>query len=428
MKKKSELDEFMGALNELEQEKGIRKETLLEAIEVALISAYKKHFGNNQEARVEIDPDTGEVRVYSVRTVVEELSEYENEDDQASEILLSEAQEKIPDIEVGDIFEAEVTPRDFGRIAAQTAKQVVVQRIREAERGIIYDKFADKENSMLKAVVHRLDRGSIYVELEGHAEGIIPAAEAVPNERLSVNDQIRVFVLEVKRTNRGPQIIVSRTHPALIHKLFEREVPEIMDRTVEVKSIAREAGARTKIAVASREKNVDPVGACVGPKGVRIERVVEELNGEKIDVIPWSDDPIEFIANALRPAKVLMVQINEEEQSARVIVPDYQLSLAIGKEGQNARLAAKLTGWKIDIKSKSQADQEMFGDDSEYDAEEDRGSEPLNVPESSGGPFDLIDSLNAEEDEEEIEQDLILDDFLNGDDEDAAQPAGMKNT
>ena len=351
-------NEFMEALDELERSKGIDKKTLLDAIDVALISAYKKHSGDHLDARAEIDPETGDVHVYSVRTVVEDLSDVAEEH---SEIVLSEARKKDPTVQVGDVLEEEVFPKDFGRIAAQTAKQVVVQRIREAERGLIFDRYADKESDMLTAVVHRLDRGNVYVELDGRAEGIIPSAETTPGERLGINDRVKVYVLEVKRTNRGPQIIVSRTHPALIKKLFELEVPEILEGVVEIKSIAREAGARTKIAVESHEKNVDPVGACVGPKGARIARVVEELNGEKIDVIPWSEDPIEFIANALRPAQVLMVQINEDEKTARVIVPDYQLSLAIGKEGQNARLAAKLTGWKIDIKSQSQSDKELFG-------------------------------------------------------------------
>lgn len=358
--------EFIEALDELQETKGIDKRTLLDAIDLALISAYKRHYGDNLDARAEVDPETGTVHVYSVRKVVEELSD----EDDGTEILWAEAKEKDPEIEIGDTFEEEVFPKDFGRIAAQTAKQVVVQRIREAERGIIYDKYADKESNMLTAIVHRLDRGNVYVELDGRAEGIIPSSETVPGERLGINDRVRVYVLEVKRTNRGPQIIVSRTHPALIKKLFELEVPEILEGIVEIKSIAREAGARTKIAVESHEKNVDPVGACVGPKGSRIARVVEELNGEKIDVIPWSEDPIEFIANALRPAQVLMVQINEDEQTARVVVPDYQLSLAIGKEGQNARLAAKLTGWKIDIKSQSQSEKELFDASGQVSGEE----------------------------------------------------------
>ena len=358
-KKESINKDFLDALREVEQEKGISQDSLIEAIELALISAYKKHAGQEQDAQVTIDRETGEIRVFAVRTVVEELSDDPLES--ASQVMLAEAQEIDPSLDLGDVLEEEIIPKDFGRIAAQTAKQVVVQRIREAERGLIYNRYSEKENQMLPATVHRVDRGNVYIEV-GRAEGIIPASETVPGERYIVNDHLRVFVLEVRKTNKGPQIVASRTHPSMIRKLFENEVPEIGEGIVEIKSIAREPGARTKIAVASSEREVDPVGACVGPRGTRIERVVEELGGEKIDVIPWSPDPIEFIANALRPAKVIMVQINEDERAAKVIVPDYQLSLAIGKEGQNARLAAKLTGWKIDIKSKSQSEQEAFGD------------------------------------------------------------------
>lgn len=346
--------EFMNALTDIENEKGIKKEVLVEAIELALISAYKKHYGSTQNARVEIDSETGEIRVYEVRDIVEEV------EDDDTQITLEAARKLNPRYEIGDVYEIEVTPKEFGRIAAQTAKQVVVQRIREAERGIIYDKYSEKENDILTATVHRIDRGNIFVEF-GKAEGIIPASETVYTEQYNLGDRLKVYVIEVKKTNKGPQIIVSRTHPYLIKKLFELEVPEIRQGIVQIKSIAREAGQRTKMAVYTDEKDVDPVGACVGHKGMRIEKVVDELHGEKIDVVPWSSDPIEFIANSLRPAKVLMVQVKTDEKAAKVIVPDYQLSLAIGKEGQNARLAAKLTGWKIDIKSQSQSEEEVFG-------------------------------------------------------------------
>ncbi len=386
--------EFMEALSDLERDKGIKKEVLLDAIENALISAYKRHFGTNQSARVFIDSETGEIQVFAVKRVVDEIEDEENE------ITLDEAKAVNPRLEVGDVLETEVTPRDFGRIAAQTAKQVVVQRIREAERGIIFDQYAEKENEILTAIIHRIERGNVFVEL-GRAEGIIPVSETVYSERYNINDRIKVYVLEVKNTNKGPQIVVSRTHPSLIKRLFEMEVPEIRQNVVQIKSIAREAGGRTKIAVWSDEKDIDPVGACVGHKGTRIEKVVEELNGEKIDVIPWSADPIEFIANALRPAKVVMVQINEDEKAAKVIVPDYQLSLAIGKEGQNARLAAKLTGWKIDIKSQSQTEQEVFG--KVFADAEDEQPDDLSMSEE----FELIEDLNEEESVEEIEEDLI---------------------
>ncbi|WP_066683337.1 transcription termination factor NusA [Christensenella intestinihominis] len=385
--------EFMEALSDLEHDKGIKKDILLEAIETALISAYKRHFGTDQNARVEIDGDTGEIKVFAIKNVVSEV------EDEETEISVEDARAINEKYEAGDVLETEVTPRDFGRIAAQTAKQVVVQRIREAERGIIYDQYSEKENEVLTAIVHRIERGNVYVEL-GRAEGIIPVSETVYSEQYNINDRLKVYVLEVKKTNKGPQIIVSRTHPALIKRLFEIEVPEIRQNVVQIKSIAREAGGRTKIAVWSDEKDVDPVGACVGHKGTRIEKVVEELGGEKIDVVPWSSDPIEFIANALRPAKVVMVQINEDEKAAKVIVPDYQLSLAIGKEGQNARLAAKLTGWKIDIKSQSQTEQEVFGEafanaDTSFD--------------SIANDFDAIDQINEEEAVEEAEEDMILD-------------------
>ncbi|MEG2203447.1 MAG: transcription termination factor NusA, partial [Christensenellaceae bacterium] len=259
------------------------------------------------------------------------------------------------------------------------------------------------------AIIHRVERGNVFVEL-GRAEGIIPVSETVYTEKYNVNERMKVYVLEVKKTNKGPQIVVSRTHPALIKRLFELEVPEIRQNIVQIKSIAREAGARTKIAVWSDENDIDPVGACVGHKGTRIERVVEELNGEKIDVVPWNADPIEFIANALRPAKVVMVQINEDEKAAKVIVPDYQLSLAIGKEGQNARLAAKLTGWKIDIKSQSQTEKEVFGDDfANADASVDR---PENFDQEDeeyyeDDEFDVIEQLNEEEEVENIEEEII---------------------
>lgn len=385
---------FWDALTELEQQKGIKKGILLEAIETALISAYKRQANSEHSVRVQIDEQAGDIKVLAAKSVVE------NVEDPTGEISLEDARKIDPDYQIGDIVEIEVTPKDFGRIAAQTAKQVVVQRIREAERGIIFDQFSEKENEVLTAIIHRIERGNVYVEL-GRAEGVIPVSETVYSEQYNVNDHIKVYVIEVKKTNKGPQIIVSRTHPALIKRLFELEVPEIRQNIVQIKSIAREAGGRTKIAVWSEEEDIDPLGACVGPKGMRIERVVEELNGEKIDVVPWSADPIEFIANALRPAKVLMVQINEDEKAAKVIVPDYQLSLAIGKEGQNARLAAKLTGWKIDIKSQSQIEDQVFG---AAEKDEDKSGEP-----DLDGEFGLIDALNEEEAEENIEEDMIED-------------------
>ena len=355
--------EFVSALDELERERGIKKEVLLDAIETALISAYKRHFGITQNARVQIDPDNGEVIVYAEKTVVDDVF------DDSFEISLEDAKKVNPAYELGDILEVEVTPATFGRIAAQTAKQIVVQKIREAERGIIYDRYQERENELLTGVVHIAERGSYYLELD-KAEGILPGNETIPGETYEINKRIKVYVLEVRKTAKGPQIVVSRSHPGLVKRLFELEVPEISANVVSIKAIAREAGHRSKIAVHSEDDNIDPVGACVGPKGSRIERVVDELNGERIDVIPWSSDPNTFIANALRPAKVVMVQVNESEKAAKVIVPDYQLSLAIGKEGQNARLAAKLTGYKIDIKSQSQIVDDLFGATPEDDEED----------------------------------------------------------
>ena len=346
-------EQFIYALEELEQEKGINKEILIETIEAALISAYKKNFGSSENVYVNIDENTGDIKVLCAKTVVETV------EDSAEEVSLAEAKEKNPAYEPGDRMEIEVTPAAFGRLAAQTAKQVVMQKIREAERGVIFEQYTEKEGEVLTAVVHRIDKSKVFLEI-GKAEGLMLPSEAIRTERLNINEKIKVYITEVKRTSKGPQIMVSRTHPNLVSRLFEMEVPEIKQNIVEIKNIAREAGFRTKISVAANEDNIDPVGACVGQKGSRIERVVEELKGEKIDVIPWSDDYVEYIANALRPAKVVMAQIDEDERAAKVIVPDNQLSLAIGREGQNARLAAKLTGWKIDIKSQSQIEGDIF--------------------------------------------------------------------
>ena len=285
-------------------------------------------------------------------------------EDPHAEISLEKARAINPLYEVGDVLEEEANPRSFGRIAAQTAKQVVVQRIREAERGVIFDEYVEKENEILTAIVQRVEKGGVFVEL-GKTDGLIATNETIPGEEYNNNDRIKVYVLEVRKTNKGPQVLVSRTHPGLVKRLFELEVPEIQSGVVQVKSIAREAGFRTKVAVFSSDPQVDAVGACVGQRGIRVERIVNELHNEKIDIIEWDSDPAVYIAKALSPAKVLMVYINEVEKAAKVIVPDNQLSLAIGKEGQNARLAAKLTGWKIDIKSQTQAEEEI----ALYDAE-----------------------------------------------------------
>lgn len=346
--------EFMEALDELEKDRGIDKEILIDTIEQALLTAYKKNFGSAQNVRVEIDRERGDVRVFSQRVVVDESDLY----DTFLEIELNDAREISHNYELGDIIENEVTPKDFGRIAAQTAKQVVVQRIREAEREIVYNEFMDKENEIVTGEVARVNKNIVYVNL-GRIEAIMTQAEQIPGEHYQAGQKIKVYILEVKKTNKGPQIVVSRSHPGLVKRLFEFEVPEIFEGIVQIKSVSREAGSRTKMAVKSIDEKIDPIGACVGPKGSRVKNIVDELGDEKIDIIKYSDDPAEYISASLSPSKVEKVEVNEEEKSALVVVPDYQLSLAIGKEGQNARLAAKLTNWKIDIKSESQAKQDQ---------------------------------------------------------------------
>lgn len=339
--------ELIHALDQLEREKGIKKEILIEAIEAALISAYKRNFGSSQNVKIYIDRVTGDVKVFALKRVTE------NPINELLDISLEDARKVNRKLEENDTAEIEVTPKKFGRIAAQTAKQVVVQRIREAERGIIFDEFSNKESDIVTGIVQRPEKKNIVIDL-GRTEAVLAPAEQTPGEEYRFNDRIKTYIIEVKKTTKGPQIMVSRTHPGLVKRLFELEVPEIHDGIVEIKSISREPGSRTKIAVYSKDDNVDPVGACVGQKGTRVQAIVDELRGEKIDIVKWSIDPQEFISNSLSPAKVIRVDINETEKTAKVTVPDYQLSLAIGKEGQNARLAAKLTGWKIDIKSESQ--------------------------------------------------------------------------
>lgn len=343
--------DFINALHEIEKEKGISKDVIFDALESALISSYKKNFGASQNVEVEMDKLTGKVKVFALKQVVETL---ENE---YLEITLEEAKNIDSMFEIDDIVKMEITPKDFGRIAAQTAKQVVIQRIRDAERDVIFEEFINRENEIITGLVQRTSRNNVYIDL-GKTEGILPPSEQIEGEEYNQGDRIKLLILEVKRTTKGPQIILSRSHPNLVKRLFELEVPEINDGVVEIYSISREAGSRTKIAVFTRDPNVDPLGACVGFKGSRVKVIVDELKGEKIDIVIWSKDIEEFIANSLSPSKVVNVIADEREKSATVVVPDYQLSLAIGKEGQNARLAAKLTNWKIDIKSESQFDKE----------------------------------------------------------------------
>lgn len=345
--------EFMDALNLVEKEKGIDKEIIFEAIEASLVSACKKNFGSGQNIKVTIDRETGDVACYAQKTVVEEITDEQNE------ILLLAARVINPNYDLGDVVDIEVTPRDFGRISAQTAKQVVVQKFREAEREILYNQYITKEREVVTAIVQRRERRNVIMQM-GKLDAVLMPNEQIPGEQYTFMDRLKVYVLEVKQTTKGPQIYVSRTHPELVKRLFEQEVPEVHDGTVEIKSIAREAGSRTKIAVYSKDGNVDALGACVGQNGYRVNVIVSELGGEKIDVINWSEDPRAFIAAALSPSKVIEVALNPSEQSAKIVVPDHQLSLAIGKEGQNARLSAKLTGWRIDIKSETQARETNF--------------------------------------------------------------------
>ena len=339
--------EFIEALRDLEKEKGINMDVLVEAIEAALISAYKKHYGSSQNVRVEINREDGDIHVYYRKDVVAEV------EDERVQMSLEEARSYDSEFELGDMFESEVTPRSFGRIAAQTAKHVVVQRLREAERNLVYDQYATRKDDIITATVLRQEGKNIFIDL-GKTEALLAPSEQIQRESYHSGDRIKVYVLEVRRTTKGPQIMVSRTHPGLLKRLLEKEVPEIYDGTVEIKSVVREPGWRAKIAVVSHNQNVDPVGACVGAKGMRVQSIVNELSGEKIEIVRWDEDMAIFISNALSPAKVISVSIDEEDKFSQVVVPDHQLSLAIGREGQNARLAARLTAWKIDIKSESQ--------------------------------------------------------------------------
>ncbi|MCI6751503.1 MAG: transcription termination factor NusA [Selenomonas bovis] len=352
-KAKAQEPGFLEALKELAREKGVEEEVLFDAIEAALISAYKRNFGSAQNVRVVLDRTTGAYHVYAIKTVVETV------EDDVQEISLAQARTIRPDYEVDDVLEIEVTPANFGRIAAQTAKQVVVQRVREAERGIIYEEFMSREGDIITGLVSRAENRNVFIDL-GKTEAVLTPTEQIAGETYEHGDRIKAYIVEVKKTSKGPQIVVSRTHPGLLKRLFELEVPEIQEGIVEIKSVAREPGMRSKIAVYSKDDDVDPVGSCVGHKGMRVQAVVDELGSEKIDIVKWNEDSAKFIANALSPAKVVSVAVNEDEKVSRVVVPDYQLSLAIGKEGQNARLAAKLTGWKIDIKSESQAADEVL--------------------------------------------------------------------
>lgn len=342
--------DFFRALDELEKAKGIPKDVIISAIEQALTTAYKKNFNQSQNVRVEFKDKTNKILVYAQKTVVEEVI------NQNEEISLEEALTKSKAYKIGDIIEIEVTPKNFGRIAAQTAKQIVTQRIREAEREVIFSEFADREQDIITGIMSRHDGKYVHIDL-GKAEALLPLSEMLEKDAFIPSSRVKVFISKIENTTKGPLILVSRKDPGLVKRLFELEVPEVYEGVIEIMSLSRDAGDRTKVCVRSHDADVDPVGACIGNNGSRINNIVEELNGEKIDLAKWSKDPKELIANALAPAKVLSVNIlDEKKKTSQVIVPDTQLSLAIGKRGQNARLAAQLTGWKIDIKSEKQAE------------------------------------------------------------------------
>ena len=358
--------DFFLALEDLEREKGIKQEIFIEALESALVFAYKKNFGEASGIVVKLSPEKNTIRVFATRTVVEEVL------DKEKEISVEEAQLIKKSYKAGDEISEEITPKTFGRIAAQTAKQVIMQRLREAEREVAMEEFTEKENEILIGIIRRVEGRNYYIDIgKGQIEGVLMGPDQVPNEKYELGDKIKVYVKKAKSGAKNAQVIVSRTSAGLVKRLFELEVPEIKQNIVVIKAIARDAGNRTKMAVMSTDPTIDPIGACVGNKGVRVNGVVSELGGEKIDIIPWCEDPLEFIARSLSPAKVMMVQANYDDKSAKVIVPDDKLSLAIGKDGQNARLAARLTGWKIDVKSHTQSKtMPEFADLNEDDEEE----------------------------------------------------------
>ncbi len=385
--------ELLEALNILEQEKNISKDTLLEAIENSLVTACKNHFGKSENVKVYIDPDTCEFSVYQEKTVVETV------EDPVLEISLVNAKMIDSKFEIGDVVKVEVKSKEFGRIATQNAKNVILQKIREEERKVLYDQYYSLEKDVVTGIVQRYVGKNVSINL-GKVDAILTENEQVKGEVFQPTERIKVYILEVKSTSKGPKILVSRTHPELVKRLFESEVAEVREGIVEIKAIAREAGSRTKIAVWSNEPDVDPVGACVGMNGARVNAIVNELRGEKIDIITWNENPAMMIENALSPAKVISVIADAEEKTAKVVVPDYQLSLAIGKEGQNARLAARLTGFKIDIKSETQARESGDFMDYENDYEDDEYYEDGGYSEESYSDDEAVEAVETEEVEE----------------------------
>lgn len=361
--------ELITAMEDLEKENGIPKDYLLESIETALVTAYKRNFDSAENVKVTMDKETGEIHVYAEKDVVDIV------ENPQLQINLEDARKINKKLEVGDKAEVEIVPKNFGRIAAQTAKQVIVQKIREVSRNVLFNEFNERKGEIVSGIVQKADGGVVVLDL-GKLEGIMPVKEQVPTEKYRVNDKIRAYILDVERGIKGaPQVIVSRTSADFVKKLFELEIPEIYEGVIEIKSVSRDPGSRSKIAVYSPNENIDPVGSCVGQKGIRIQNIINELHGEKIDVIEWNEDPSIFISAALLPAQVMAVDIREDEKFAQVIVPDDQLSLAIGKSGQNARLAAKLTNWKIDIKSESQFREIMMQAQNEQETENEENQE-----------------------------------------------------
>src|SRR5690625_4173805 len=397
-------DALVAAFELLQSEKGISAEVIQEALESALVSAYKKEYGTSQNVEIKFDTKTGNIAVYQIKDVVEVV---ENEN---LEISLEDAKEKNFAYEVGDKIRFEVTPKNFGRLAASTAKQVITQRLREAERSVIYEEYIQYEDDLMTGIVERQDNNYVFINL-GKVEAVMSDRNQIEGEVYKAHDRIKVYVNNVQDSTKGPQIFVSRTHPNLVKRLFEQEVPEIFDGIVEIMSIAREAGDRSKLAVFSHDENVDAVGTCVGPKGARVQSVVNELNGENMDIVEWDEDPVVFIKNALNTAEIIDVYLNEEEHECVAVVPDTQLSLAIGRRGQNVRLAARLTGYKIDIKSESDFDSEEYAeleaikdiaeDSNEEEVSPDRSAEP--ILDESEDFFDTLNDMAEESEPKEVE-------------------------
>lgn len=411
--------EFLEALDEIEKTRGVSKEQIIESIKSALVSSYKKNYNTGSSIDVEVQFETldDRVKVFNKKEVVSEV------EDDNTEISLENARNYMDNPEIGDICKIEITPKNFGRIAAQTAKQIVIQKIKDAERDVIYDEYIDRENDLITGEINRIRKNNAFVDL-GRLEGILPVTEQIPGEELNVGDTKKMIILEVKKTGKGPQIILSRSHPNLVRKLFEIEVPEIMEGIVEIAHVSREAGSRSKIAIFSRDPEVDPLGACVGVQGNRVKSIVEELNGEKIDIILWSQDMAVFIKNSLAPSDVSHVIIDENEKSSVVFVPNDQLSLAIGKEGQNARLAARLTNWKIDIKSDDTYEEylnsinkdKMGYESSEEDLDEDDSSDDTDNKINDGK--EDYDSYSDDYDDYDDYDNYDEDDDYDEDDED----------